>query len=404
MPSPDRLSPAVRSFSLKEPSMEVVRGNGNRQAIRDHLETGPKSMRMHCAGKLLSFTFITLLSGHGAPCIAENPEADLAQTWQREFVYEQASFPQCHASTICETDDGLVAAWFGGTKEGHEDVGIWSSYHDGNAWSTPRQVADGIQHQDLRYPCWNPVLHRPQPDGPMLLFFKVGPSPRAWWGEWMVSHDAGRSFVDRRRLPESITGPVRSKPVVLSDGKTLLCGSSTENASWRVHFESVVLQSGIPQGTWNRIGPINEGTEFNAIQPTFLRLGNGDLQALCRTKEGVIASSSSSDEGNTWTKMKSTSLPNPNSGIEALTLKDGRHLLVFNPLDAGPRGWGKRSVLSLAVSNDGKQWTPVADLEREDTGEFSYPAMIQANDGTVHVTYTWNRQKIRHVSFDATKI
>lgn len=321
-----------------------------------------------------------------------------------EFIFNKPPTKECHASTICRTSRGLVAAWFAGSKEGKPDVGIWTSYHDGLKWNGPQLVADGIQHDGLRYPCWNPVLYQPPGDAPTLLFFKVGPRPHSWWGEMMVSYDRGRTFVDRRRLPEGIDGPVRCKPIYDEATSTLLCGSSTENDGWRVHFESVKLVDGQPEGTWNRIGPINDGKTFNAIQPTFLQHPNGRLQVLCRTKEDVIASSESTDGGNTWSKLAATDLPNPNSGIEAVTLKDGRHLLVYNPLSSGVTGWGKRSTLSLAISNDGMAWTPVADLEKEKSGEFSYPAIIQTPDGLVHITYTWKREKVKHVAVDPAKL
>lgn len=321
-----------------------------------------------------------------------------------EFVFEKASFNQCHASTICETSRGLVTAWFGGTKEGNEDVGIWTSYHDGQKWSSPIQAADGVQHDGLRYPCWNPVLFQPPGDAPTLLFFKAGPNPREWWGEMMVSYDRGRSFRDRRRLPEGIDGPVRCKPILLDDNKTLLCGSSTESNGWRIHFESVGLVDGIPQAPWHRVGPIDETNQFNAIQPTFLRHPDGRLQVLCRTKEGVIASSSSNDRGETWSNLEATNLPNPNSGIEAVTLADGRHLLVYNHLDSGKSGWGKRGLLNLAVSDDGMNWEQAAVLEQEKGAEFSYPAIIQDEKGKVHITYTWKRKRVKHVVIDAAML
>ncbi len=321
---------------------------------------------------------------------------------KEEFVYEKAPFKECHASTICETTRGLVAAWFGGSKEGRKDVGIWTSYHDGNRWSAPLEVADGVQHDDLRYPCWNPVLFQPPGDAPTLLFFKVGPNPREWWGEMMVSYDRGRTFVERRRLPESIDGPVRCKPILLPDGHTLLCGSSTEYDGWRVHFESVRLRDGVPAGTWTRIGPINDASRFNAIQPTFLTHPDGRLQVLCRTKESVVTTSFSSDNGATWSKLEATDLPNPNSGIEAVTLSDGRHLLIYNPLGSGVSGWGRRGVLSLALSDDGMKWTKVCDLEQEKGAEFSYPAVIQTDDGLVHVSYTFKRRQIKHLVIDPT--
>jgi len=321
-----------------------------------------------------------------------------------EFIYTRAAFPECHASTICETSRGLVSAWFGGTKEGKDDVGIWTSYHDGSGWSSPTQVADGVQHEGLRYPCWNPVLYQPPGDGPTVLFFKVGPKPDKWWGEVMFSYDRGRTFRDRRRLPEGIDGPVRCKPILLPDGTTLLCGSSTEYDGWRIHFESIQLQNGKMHGTWKRVGPINDGKEFNAIQPTFLQHRDGRLQVLCRSKESVIVTSFSDNNGETWSKTKATNLPNPNSGIDVVTLRDGRHLMIYNHLGSGKTGWGRRGLLNLAISEDGLQWHKVGVLEQEERGEFSYPAIIQTTDGLVHMTYTWKRQRIKHTVLDPSEI
>lgn len=320
------------------------------------------------------------------------------------FIYEKAPFEQCHASTIVETSRGLVAAWFGGTREKNPDVEIWSSYHDGGGWSRPRSVANGIQHRDLRYPCWNPVLYQPGDGGPLMLFYKVGPDPRGWWGEVIYSYDRGRTFRDRRRLPEGIHGPVRSKPIALSDG-TLLCPSSTEyDHDWRFHFEHGFDLSKAQWGeSWKRVEP--EAQPYQVIQPTLLTHPDGRIQALCRSKHGKIIQIVSEDNGLTWSDLEETSLPNNNSGIEALTLRDGRHLLLYNHLGANRKdGWGRRSVLNLAMSEDGENWQAAAFVEKEEKGEFSYPAMTQAKDGLVHMTYTWNRRKVRHIVIDPEQL
>jgi len=314
------------------------------------------------------------------------------------FIFGKVPFPECHASTITETKRGLVASWFGGTEEKNPDVGIWSSYHDGDGWSSPKEWADGVQHANLRYPTWNPVLFQPPGDSPLMLFFKVGPDPRHWWGEVMVSYDAGRSFRDRRRLPESIDGPVRSKPLLLSGGN-LLCPSSTEHGNdWRIHFETLNNFDQPESGdSWTRTE--QDEQSFQVIQPSFLQHADGTIQALCRSKHEKIVQTFSKDQGKTWSPLERTELPNNNSGVEALTLQDGRHLLLYNHMGGGRRseGWGKRNILHLAISEDGQRWKAAAIVEQADTGEFSYPSMIQTRDGLVHMTYTWNRKRVKHV-------
>jgi predicted neuraminidase len=322
--------------------------------------------------------------------------------WVKEsFIFNNAPFPECHASTITETTRGLVAAWFGGTEEKDPDVGIWSSYNDGAGWTSPKEWADGVQHKDLRYPTWNPVLYQPPGDSPLMLFFKVGPDPRNWWGEVVVSYDAGRSFRDRRRLPEGMDGPVRCKPLLLSNGN-LLCPSSTEHGNdWRFHFETLNNFDHPELGnSWARMEPAEQ--PFQVIQPSLLTHPDGTIQALCRSKHEKIIQTFSKDQGKTWSPLEETELPNNNSGIEALTLADGRHLLLYNHMGGGRRseGWGKRNVLHLAISEDGQHWNAAAIVERADSGEFSYPAMIQSKDGLVHMTYTWNRKRVKHVTVD----
>jgi predicted neuraminidase len=308
-----------------------------------------------------------------------------------EFLFEKAPFPQCHASTIVETRGGLVAAWFGGTREKHSDVGIWVSRHDGEKWTAPVQVADGKQAEGPQQPCWNPVLFRPK-DGPLMLFYKVGPNPDKWWGMLRTSKDDGKTWSDARRLPDGILGPIKNKPVQLADGD-ILAPTSTEHDGWRVHFE----RSGDGGKTWEATPPLNDGKKLAAIQPSILFHKGGKLQAVGRTRQGKVFEVWSADGGKTWGKMELTALPNPNSGIDAVTLADGRQLIVYNHTASG------RSPLNVALSDDGKTWKAAVVLESE-PGEYSYPAVIQAADGLVHVTYTWKRERVKHVVLDPKKL
>jgi len=323
------------------------------------------------------------------------PAAERPDLICSEFIYDAAPFPSCHATTIAETKGTLVAAWFGGTREGDPDVAIWASRHETDGWTPPTEVANGVQPDGARHPCWNPVLFQPK-GGPLLLFYKVGPSPNRWWGMLRTSNDGGNTWGDARRLPDGVLGPIKNKPVQLPDG-SLLCPSSTETdekpSKWRVHFERTPDLG----KSWTRVEP-PAGEPINAIQPSILLHPGGTLQALGRTREKRLFETWSKNGGQSWGPLALTPLPNPNSGTDALTLRDGRHLLVYNHT---PRG---RSPLNLAISTDGQSWQAALVLEDEPKAEFSYPAIFQTADGLVHITYTWKRQKVRHVVLDPTKL
>ena len=306
-----------------------------------------------------------------------------------EFVYSlsERPTPECHASTLVETDNGILVAWFGGTEEKDPDVGIWTSLNDGTGWSAPVEVVNGVQEDGTRYPCWNPVLFQPK-DGPLMLFYKVGPSPRDWWGMLMTSEDEGQTWSEPVRLPDNIWGPIKNKPIQLPNGD-ILCGSSGEATGWEVYFH---ITSDLGK-TWKNIGPANDREEFGAIQPTLLmhiQKKDTTLIALSRTRQKCISEVRSNDMGKTWSKMKCTKLPNPNSGIDGVTLMDGRHLLVYNHTEKG------RTPLNVGMSKNSTKWKNILRLEDE-PGEYSYPAVIQSSDGLVHITYTWHRETIKYV-------
>ncbi len=322
-----------------------------------------------------------------------------------EFIYalEDAPTLECHASTVEASGTVMVAAWFGGTKEKNKDVGIWVSRKTNTSWSIPVEVANGVQKDGSRFPCWNPVLFKPKGQA-LHLFYKVGPSPREWWGRYITSIDDGATWSEPVSLPEGILGPIKNQPIQLSDG-TILSPSSTEHKTdgWKIHLES---SNDLGQ-TWTKTEALNDAKVFGAIQPVILNYGNGKLQLLSRTKNSVVSQNWSEDYGKTWSEMSATALSNPNSGIDGVTLTDGRQLLVYNPTK---RNWGDRVPLSIALSTDGEDWNRVLDLEplRVTTDkkgeEYSYPTVIQTQNNQVHIVYTWNRKTVKYVILDPEKL
>ncbi len=327
-----------------------------------------------------------------------------------ELIYalDNKPTPQCHASTIEEIEGGLIAAWFGGKHEKNNDVGIWVSQNVKEKWSYPIEVANGVQNEKLRYPCWNPVLFQPK-EGPLMLFYKVGPSPSEWWGMLITSDNDGLTWSNPRKLGKGIhgdlLGPIKNKPVQLDNG-TIICPTSIEYEDeknddfWRVFFESTTDNG----RTWEVTDYINDGIEFDAIQPSILFYPGNRMQILCRTRQDVISQSWSADMGKTWSKMTATSLPNPSAGTDAVTLKDGRQLLVYNHTTGDGPQPNDRNMLNVAISTDGANWKPVMTLENKPARSgYSYPAIIQTSDELVHITYTYLRESIKYVVIDPQK-
>ncbi len=332
-----------------------------------------------------------------------------------EFIFEKAPFPSCHAATIVETRPGeFLAAWFGGTREGDKDVAIWASHRVAGQWSPPFEVA-----REDNTPTWNPVLFYTA-GRTLWLYYKFGTSPSSWTAGRRASHDDGKTWGTVEHLPAGLIGPVKDKPLVLSNG-TIVSGTSVESYhSWAAWIE----RSTDNGTTWTKHGPItvrrpvSGGVEsvplaavpgsaswnqtFGLIQPAVVPLDKKGkrlrLFARATSNIGWICSSDSNDGGITWTDAKPTSLPNPNSGIDAVALKDGRIVMIYNHTKRG------RSPLNLAVSKDGGQtWNNFLALETE-PGEYSYPAIIQARDGSLHAVYTWKRTRIRYARINLTEL
>jgi predicted neuraminidase len=311
----------------------------------------------------------------------------------RGFVDRSSPWRDAHAATITRTPDGLVAAWFAGSKEGRPDVAIWFARREGGSWGEPVRLFEGRDGAGTPQPCWNPVLHQRR-GGPLLLFFKVGPRPRRWWGMLARSEDGGRTWDRPRRLPDGIFGPVKNAPLELPSG-ALLCGSSSELFGWRCQIE----RTDDGGTSWRRVAVLNHPFTslpggFKANQATLVDHGGGRIRALCRTKQGFVAECWSEDGGETWSAMRATDLAHPNAAFDARRLACGRFLLVHHPTAQG------RDRLVASLSEDGRHWRTMLELENEPGREFSYPSIHEDPDGLVHLVYSWKRRRIAHLVLD----
>ena len=311
-----------------------------------------------------------------------------------EFLYKQASFPECHSASIVETRKGdLVVTYFGGTKERNPDVCIWVSRKPKgkSEWTAPQKVADGVFSPDYREACWNPVLFE-TPSGELHIYFKIGPNVAGWKG-WMVrSKDGGKTWSKREQLPDSLYGPIKNKPI-LHDGR-LISPTSDERNGWKVYFE----YSDDMGKTWRRTPFVESDPGVKAIQPSIIVLPDGRLKALCRTRSRQVGVTYSSDNGETWSKLELSDVPNNNSGLDAVSLKDGGYALICNDWPIEPtKEKGARTPLSILRSDDGIHWRHWITLEDSPISQYSYPSIIQSRDGHLHAVYTWRRQRVKHV-------
>ncbi len=347
-------------------------------------------MRINTVGTILLITILGSIMLHSQPL--NNSEVKIISDTD---IFPSGALGSCHASTIVELNPGVfMAAWFAGSHEGANDVGIWISTLRNNRWTKPIEAAIGKDSSGNQLPCWNPVLFKTN-NNSLFLFYKVGINPREWHGYVIRSSDNGKDWTKPEALPHGFLGPIKDKPIQLSNGN-ILCPSSVEkeNGSWSIHLE--ITNENL--SSWKKV-KIKKDDSVGVIQPTILRHPDGRLEMLCRSRQNSIYQTWSDDNGLNWTKLEKTSLPNPNSGIDAVSLADGNFILVYNPLLHGAEWFNGRNVLNVAFSNDGIKWKDIYQLENKKKGQFSYPAVIQASDKSIHITYTYNRQTIKYVVF-----
>ena len=318
--------------------------------------------------------------------------------------------PSVHAASLIALKDGAVRAfWFAGSREGAPDVAIYTSVFDPQAtrWSTPTVVVDRVSAEKglSRYiaKLGNPVPAR-MADGRMQLFF-VTVSIGGWAGSSissMISDDEGLTWDQPARLISSplinLSTLVKSPAMPFVDGRLGLPAYH----EWIGRFGEF-LRIDASQVIDKRRMSSGRG----AIQPVVFANGPQEAEAFFRqtrpsSQPKQIPVSQTKDAGQSWAVTKDLEIPNPNSALAALTLANGTRLMVLNNIEAARY----RLVMVMREPNS-PQWRVVQVLEddvsllNDQHREFSYPYLISTNGVDAHLTYTWNRTKIKHVYFPA---
>lgn len=309
-------------------------------------------------------------------------------------IFNDGLIHEVHASTILKVNGNkFLCAFFGGTKEGKDDVKIYLTSFDGKKWAEPKVIAKGVNE-----PCWNPVLL--QNGEKITLFYKVGKPIPKWRTMFKVSFDGGESWSEEQELVAGDIGgrgPVKNKAIILKNGDICAPASVETPLVW----DAFVDLSHDGGNTWKKSDfvPFDhlKAEGKGIIQPTLWE--DDKLYMLIRSSESRVMRSCSTDGGKTWAKAEKTELLHNNSGVDCVRLENGDVFVVYNPI---PAAWGDRNIIAYSVTHDNAQsFEPCTIIEKsEDTdAEFSYPAVI--TDGKyIYLTYTHNRKNIMFRIFE----
>jgi hypothetical protein len=306
-----------------------------------------------------------------------------------------------HAATIALLPDGgLGVAWFTG-GEGTPNCSIaYSRLAAGSSqWSAGVEVVTIVNQSSQ-----NPVLFFDDVTGEVRLWHTTQSPARGESSSWIyqaLSSDGGRSFGASSPFFAVAGAFTRNSALPLPGGALLLpCYNSTPGA---IPDYPIFLLFDSARRTFRAV----RAPGADLIQPTAVRLAGAQpprLRAWLRDEnQSSIYVMDSVDDGNSWSPPVATALPNNNAAIQALVLRSGAVALVYDA-QRGPST--PRSPLVIALSDDGGQTWPASRvlMQHDDNatqiGEYSYPALVQTNDGRIHVAFTVDRIAIKYVRFD----
>lgn len=316
------------------------------------------------------------------------------------FINESLEGAMSHVSSLAPLDGGeMIASWYSGSREGARDVVIYASKFSGGQWGHPFPLVSRQTHikETGRYvkKVGNALLARDE-TGRLWLFYS-SIFAGGWSGaslNYEYSTDGGDTWSGSANLLLSpffnLTNNVKNNALAVRGGGFLL---PVYHELIRKRSELVLLS------TDQRYTRVFMTTEGEAIQPSIVPKGGETIGAFYRNmsdeKPRQVLYSESTDMGRSWGPLMHTTLKNPNAGLDVMEVESGL-LAVLNNTEEG------RHRLSISHSGDGgRTWDELWVLEDREGMEFSYPFIRRGTDGIIHVTYTYDRKRIKHVSFDS---
>lgn len=327
----------------------------------------------------------------GAPRIVANRYG--LPLLRSQFIFQEIPGAAVHhCATVAEAPNGdILALWYGGSYESAEDQALYMARLEKGAlgWTVPERIL-----QSPGQPPGNAVIFQ-GPDARMYIIWgrMEGSWPKRRGSGWSdcrlfvrVSSDNAFTWSDDMEIEGSYGWLPRNTPVTLADGTFSLPISGDVQGKGSGSFLLVLDED---TGQWARRGFIP-----GASQPTVIVREDGSLLCLMRSSPRTMQSVST-DHGHTWTPIKPTDRRNPGSGIDSVKLQSGRVLHVYTDTESGSR----YPMVIVQSKDDGESWDGLITLAT-DWGEFSYPSIIQASDGRIHLLYTYRRYSIMHTVFN----